>query len=391
MNTPPPSVVEEPITPSGGRSVPPTKMPLKGPAPSGSEIAIVKPVANDDYFITNQDESIAISILLNDTMFEGKRYVLFDFEYEISAFTKFFRCATGTTGSYTKPPNGAISTIEEDLIYTPNAGFCGTDMFSYTLTDATKEHSDSAVVTIDVMCTFTPTPSPEESIFTNAPTPDESIDTMSPTQYSGDDMIGVPQYFNNETGIERPSPEPTQYSGDDMIGTPQYFNNETDIDRPDLEDDFATTNQSVPVFVPILDNDYIPANSNGTMGNPSNGEIEATEDGIVYTPSTEFCGVEEFYYYVTDATNMYTDSALVTIDVICSVASDSPSSQPTEYTGDEETSVPLNINNQPDVDKPDLADDFATTNQNVAVIIPILANDKIPSGGTCLSFPSLFC
>ena len=83
----------------------------------------------------------------------------------------------GTTGTYTKPPNGELSTVDDDLLYTPDAGFCGSDMFSYTLTDATGEYSDSAVVTIEVICAPAPTPSPE------------TVVSPYPTYFTGDEDI----------------------------------------------------------------------------------------------------------------------------------------------------------------------------------------------------------
>jgi len=145
--------VEIPLTPDGGDLGIPTMMPLDAPViPDGGDLDIQKPVANDDFFTTNQDESIAIFPLLNDTLFEG------------------------TTGSYTTPSNGAISMVEEDLVYTPDSGYCGIEMFSYTLTDVTAEHSDSAIVTIYVICQ----------------------PTTMPTSFMGDDLVGVPPNFGAE-------------------------------------------------------------------------------------------------------------------------------------------------------------------------------------------------
>lgn len=67
--------VENPLTPDGGGLSIPTKMPLDAPVmPDGGDLDIKKPEANDDFFITNQDESIAIFPLLNDTLFEGKLF-----------------------------------------------------------------------------------------------------------------------------------------------------------------------------------------------------------------------------------------------------------------------------------------------------------------------------
>jgi hypothetical protein len=220
---------------------------------------------------------------------------------------------------------------------------------------------------------------------------------------SGDDLIGVPPDFTLNSSA--PSPQPTLYDGDDAIGVNQNFNaTQPPIDRPDLEDDYAITNQSVPVFIPILDNDVIPSDSTGSMGVAMHGEVDASVDGIIYTPEDYFCGFEKFEYSVTDSTGKFTDSAQVTIEVIC-VDSPTPSPtlftgddlvgvppefgedtaaptpSPTLFTGDDMIGVPPDFNNtEPDIDRPELNDDYATTNQGEPVIIPILANDTIPTG-----------
>ena len=237
--------------------------------------------------------------------------------------------------------------MEDNLLYTPSDGFCGIEQFPYTLTDATGEYSDSAIVTILVICAIpVPTPSPESS--------------------SGDDLVGVPPEFSTDTNAPSPS------SGDDEVGVPPEFN------QPMLEDDYAITNQSVPVFMAILDNDFIPQESTGSMGSPVNGEIEATAEGIIYSPVPEFCGVEQFEYSVTDFTGMYTDSAVVTIDVIC--VADATSS-PVESSTAVDTAAPSpKPSGSPAINTLDLNDDYAATNEGEAVIIPILANDVIPVG-----------
>lgn len=224
----------------------------------------------------------------------------------------------------------------------------------------------------------------------------------------GDDLVGVPPDFTQDTVA--PSPEPTMFTGDDMIGVSPEFNaTQPSIERPELEDDYAITNQSVSVFIPILDNDIIPQDSTGTMGQAMHGEIEATVDGIVYSPADHFCGYEKFEYSVTDSTGMFTDAAEVTVEVLCVADPTSsptfftgddfvgvppefekdtlpPSPSPSWFTGDDMVGVPPNFNEtQSGIDRPELYDDYATTTQGEAVIIPILTNDTIPTGKLCVS------
>lgn len=250
---------------------------------------------------------------------------------EISHVHAFLISLAGSTGAFKNPSNGTIDMETDDLVYTPDAGFCGTDTFTYTITDVTGQYSASALVTIDVICADTPAPSPIAS---------------------GDESIGDGLDFNNGN---------------------------TTIDRPELEDDFATTNQSVPVFIPVLDNDFIPENSTGTFDQPMHGGVTMQDDGIVYTPDPEFCGYETFNYTITDATGLFSDAAMVTVEVECKFA---PTPAPSPIaSGDESIGDGLDFTDKNNtIDRPDLNDDSTTTDQDVPVLIPILANDTIPEG-----------
>jgi hypothetical protein len=72
-NTPSPTVTStDEIIPHGGDlniTDSPSAVPIN---PDGGDLNIAKPVANDDYYTTNQDESIEIAILENDTLIVGK-------------------------------------------------------------------------------------------------------------------------------------------------------------------------------------------------------------------------------------------------------------------------------------------------------------------------------
>ena len=82
------------------------------------------------------------------------------------------------------------------IVYKPKTDYCGPDEFTYTVADASKEHSDTATVTVNVKC------------------PDEP-DTAAPVE-------------------DVPAP-------------------------PVANDDFATTKQGASVVLFVLDNDTVPA------------------------------------------------------------------------------------------------------------------------------------
>ena len=115
----------------------------------------------------------------------------------------FFSLAD-VAGSFTTPSNGRLEKGTSELVYTPNADFCGTDSFDYTLSN--QDFSDTATVFIDVIC------SPEE-------------EEVPPT-----------------TGA-----------------TELPFTDESPPGSLILMDDFAEGNMDEELSIPILSNDIIPS------------------------------------------------------------------------------------------------------------------------------------
>ena len=79
-------------------------------------VANSPPVANDDTASTLRNSSVIVAVRTNDTDADGN--VL-----SVTGVTQ------GTNGSV------VIDTVTNDPIYTPNAGFAGTDVFTYTISD----------------------------------------------------------------------------------------------------------------------------------------------------------------------------------------------------------------------------------------------------------------
>lgn len=62
----------------------------------------------------------------------------------------------------TQPANGSLSGTAPNLTYTPNAGFSGTDSFTYTVNDGTV---DSAAATVTIQVESTPTQPTNGTVF----------------------------------------------------------------------------------------------------------------------------------------------------------------------------------------------------------------------------------
>jgi hypothetical protein len=96
------------------------------------------PVAQPDAFSMDQDTTLTVSapgVLANDTDVDGDAL---------------------TAVHFTSPSHGALSgSANGGFVYTPNAGFTGTDSFSYAANDGTVD-SNTALVTITVRDTQPP-------------------------------------------------------------------------------------------------------------------------------------------------------------------------------------------------------------------------------------------
>ncbi|VTS08640.1 beta strand repeat-containing protein [Tuwongella immobilis] len=110
----------------------PPPPPPPPPPPDGSGNA--SPVANADLASTSAGISIVIPVLQNDSDPDNDPLAL---------------------QSVTAPANGQVSQSGNQVIYTPNVGFIGTDSFTYTITDG-RGGTSSATVTIAVNSRPTP-------------------------------------------------------------------------------------------------------------------------------------------------------------------------------------------------------------------------------------------
>jgi hypothetical protein len=116
------------------------------------------PIAEDDVATTDVGSQIVIDVLTNDDDPDGDDLIV---------------------AAVTSPADGqAIANADGTVTYTPNAGFSGTDSFTYTLRDAGGA-SDIATVSIDVVAKTTePEPDPE-------PTPDLGYRKLGAHEFSG--------------------------------------------------------------------------------------------------------------------------------------------------------------------------------------------------------------
>ncbi|WP_176527083.1 Ig-like domain-containing protein, partial [Pelagimonas varians] len=83
---------------------------------------------------------------------------------------------------------------------------------------------------------------------------------------------------------------------------------------PEAVDDLATTNQSAPVSVDVLANDFDlegPAPTLAGFGQPEHGSVTQAGGSLVYQPDAGFYGVDQFVYDIVDAQGLRSSGEVV--------------------------------------------------------------------------------
>ncbi|MCL4264506.1 MAG: tandem-95 repeat protein [Anaerolineae bacterium] len=313
------------------------------------------PVAVDDAATVPEDSFILIDVLHNDTDVDG----------DLLSIT-----------TVTQPANGQVINEGSSVIYTPAANYHGTDSFTYTASDG-QGSSDTAVVTI----TITPVNDPPVAVDDDATTDEDTAVTIpvlaNDSDVDGDNLSvssltqpGHGTAVLNPDGAITYTPDPDFNSGDSANGTDEFSytlsdgNGAVDTatvtitvlpvnDPPTAGDDTGTTNEDTAVTIPVLANDSDVEGDPLTVtdvGTPTQGTAVRNGDGsVTYTPDAHIYGTDSFTYTVSDGAGGLSVAA-VTITII-----------------------PVN-------DPPLAVHDAATTTEDTAVTIDVLANDSDPDG-----------
>ena len=316
--------------------------------------AIPAPV--DDTATTAESTLVTIAVRANDTDADGT--------------------ALTVTPAFPDPPNrGTVTTDGLTVDYTPNADFCtvdptsNTDTFDYSVTDGTA--TVPATVTVTVTCPNT-APDANDDSTTTAEETAKVVDVLAnDTDINGQTMTvgSVSDPANGATVIES---NKVKYTPDaDFFGVDTFTYTASDgiassapatvtvtvtnvNDPPVANDDAGSTTEDTAVTIDVIGNDTDidgPSLAVGSVGGPAHGTaVAVTPTQVKYTPHAGYCGSDGFTYYASDGSA--TDAAQVTVTVTC-------------------------VN-----DGPNAVDDSATTTEDVAVTVDVLANDTDPEGDT---------
>ncbi|MCS0449573.1 tandem-95 repeat protein [Vibrio diabolicus] len=307
------------------------------------------PIALNDATITEEDTSVTIDVLPNDTDIDGD---------------------TLSIESASVPSDqGQVEIIDGKLVFTPTENFNGDAEITYTVTDGSL--TDQATVTVTVNAVndtpvvesniadqtlaedFTPYTIDLNTAFSDVDNADGEL-TFS---VSGNSNIQVAIVNGIATftptadwnGSEILTFTATDPSGESVSQTVNF----TVAPVADIVADKATVVEDTATIIKVLDNDTFEGDdkvvSLDTNNGPANGTVSVNPDGsVTYTPNDNYHGTDSFTYIVTSGG--VSESTTVSVDV-----------------------TPVN-------DAPVAKDDTAITDEDTPVTIDVLPNDNDVDG-----------
>jgi subtilisin family serine protease len=317
--------------------------------PPPPPVASGAPVAADDAATTVEDTPTDVAVLANDTDPNGDTLT-------VTAATD---PARGTTAVQ---PNGTVR-------YTPDPNFAGADTFDYTVGDG-DGNSDTGSVTV----TVTPdndAPTAVDDVLVTLRNTAGSVAVLANDRDVDGDTIGV-------TGVSTPSHGTATLEADGTItyqpalgydgadgfdytigdgagGTANGHVTVTVVavnQPPVAADDTASVAEDGSASVDVVANDVDPdggALTVAVLGQPAHGSTSVAVDGTVtYVPTSNYYGPDSFGYTVADSIG-FTDSATVSVTV--TAANDAPTAAADTATTNEDTAVAINVvANDSDID-----------------------------------------
>ena len=251
------------------------------------------------------------------------------------------------------PSNGILSGSTPNLVYTPNAGYSGSDSFTYTTSD-TLAISQAATVTINITAVNQPPIANNQSVSTN-----EDNDLL--ISLTGSDPESQPVTYTILT----------QPSHGTLIGTAplityhptaNYFGSDSFTFK--VSDNLTDSNvATVTITVnavndaPVANNLVINTSVNQAFGfvltgsdiennpltfvvvsNPQHGSLTGNLPNLTYTPTSNYSGSDSFSYRVNDGT---VDSATATVSITITSTNLPPVANSQDITMSEDTTIPI--------------------------------------------------
>lgn len=336
------------------------------------------PVATDDAATTDEDTSVDIAVLANDSDPNGDPLIV---------------------GAATDPAHGTTAIQPAGTVrYTPDPNYAGADTFDYVVDDgAGGTDSGSVVVTVTAV-NDAPT-AVGDTLVTLLETAGNVAVLANDSDVDGDPLALTALFppahgsltveadssityepaagYNGADGFDYAIEDGNGGTATGHVAVTVVFVN----DPPIAADDEATLAEDGSASIGVLANDVDPDGGAVTVvavGPAAHGSASLAPDGTVtYVPAANYNGADGFDYTIADGIG-FTDTATVTVTV--SPVNDPPSAAADQATTNEDVSVAVNvITNDADIDGDSLTP--------IAVSAPDLGSVAIAPDGKLVYTP----
>ena len=270
------------------------------------------PTPVDDEATTVSGEWVEIAVLTNDTDPDGDPLTLNQVE---------------------DPAHGTAVIDGDQIVYTPDLDFYGTDIFFYTVCDPTGACGTAFIVVDVAPGDNTPPYAVDDTVQTPESTPVTFDTTGNDVDFDGDTLtvtaVGEPEHGDvtiNADGTLTYTPDPGYVGKDTFQVTISDGRGGTSTQRvlvivtpadnlpPDAIDDSYDVPSDVATVLSVLANDADPDNDTLTIVEvvqPQHGTVAIGPDNtLVLTPEPGYIGPDRFSYTITDGLGGY-DTAYV--------------------------------------------------------------------------------
>ncbi|PXA05145.1 hypothetical protein DDZ13_04070 [Coraliomargarita sinensis] len=282
--------------------------------PTGSGTGNTAPVADDQLVTTDEDTAVAVTLTGSDADGDALTYSV-----------------------VTAPSNGALSGTAPDLTYTPNAGYNGSDSFTFVANDGTVD-SNTATVSITVNAVNDAPVADDQSVSTNE---DSSVAvTLTASDGEGDLLTYTVVTVPTNGTLSGTAPDLTytpdaNYSGSDSFtfkandgsvdsntATVSLMVNAVN-DAPVADDQSLATDEDTDLAVTLTASDTDGDTLTYTVVTaPSNGVLSGTAPNLTYSPNSNYNGSDSFTFKANDGA---VDSNTATVSITVVAVNDAPS------------------------------------------------------------------
>lgn len=254
--------------------------------------------------------------------------------------------------SVTVPPaHGTLSGTAPDLVYTPDANWHGSDVFTFTASDGTLTSAPAEVaLTISAV-----NDAPMAAAVTVETTEDAAANfELSGTDVDGDELSYVVTLLPTHGSLSGSLPALTYTTDADFHGTDSFTYIATDGTADSVAAVVSITVSPVndapaagPQTLATLEDAALPLTLSGTDTEgssltyaitepPLHGVLSGTAPNLTYTPAADFSGSDEFKFTVNDGE---LTSEPATITLIVTPVNDAPIAIAASATTSEDTAV----------------------------------------------------